>query len=238
MGVVIGAPRAELEGRARPYPFEGPQRLLKGVERNVDRRPVYRDRAVGRARLGPAFESLLLAAQSGAPWALERLYQALSPAVVGYLRVQGAADPDDLTNEVFLGVLRRIGAFRGDETQFRSWIFSIAHSRLVDERRRDDRRPQLALGNDAACADAAGGDVEDDALQRLSAQRVRALCDQLAPDQRDVLVLRLMAGLTIDAIADTLGKTEGAVKALQHRGLANLRKIIERDPYPSEPLRR
>ena len=183
----------------------------------------------GRATIGSGFDSVLTAAQTGAPWALERLYQAMSPAVLGYLRIQGAADPEDLTNEVFLGVLRRIGSFEGDEVKFRSWVFTIAHSRLIDDRRRTDRRPHLD-GPHQDHWDRAGGDAEDDALERLSSQRVQALCEGLVADQRDVLLLRLMAGLTIEAIADALGKSEGAVKALQRRGLANLRKILERDP--------
>jgi len=184
---------------------------------------------MSRDRIGPDFDSVLQAARSGAPWALERLYQALSPAVLGYLRVQGAADPEDLTNEVFLGVLRRIASFDGTEDEFRSWIFTIAHSRLIDERRHNGRRPKLGVDGEEA-SDPAGGDVEHDALQRLSSQRVQALCEGLVVDQRDVLLLRLMAGLTIEAIAEALGKSEGAVKALQRRGLANLRKVLERDP--------
>jgi len=152
----------------------------------------------------------------------------LSPAVLGYLRVQGATDPEDLTNDVFLGVLRQIASFDGDEDRFRSWIFTIAHSRLIDERRRTGRRPLVAEGH--VPPDRAGGDAEHDALERLSTQRVQALCEGLVADQRDVLLLRLMAGLTIEVIAETLGKSEGAVKALQRRGLANLRKILERDP--------
>lgn len=188
------------------------------------------DRSNGRARFGPGFETVLAAARCGAPWALERLYRALSPAVLGYLRVQGVADPEDLTNEVFLGVFRGIGAFSGAENAFRSWIFTIAHARLVDERRRNDRRPALAEGLHSADLDRPGGDAEQDAIESLSGQRVQALCEQLVADQRDVLLLRLMAGLTIEAIAEALGKSEGAVKALQRRGLANLRKILEHDP--------
>jgi len=190
------------------------------------------DRSRGRARIGPPFGSLLAAAQSGAPWALERLYQAMAPPVVGYLRVQGVGDPEDLANEVFLGVLTRIKSFSGDEDRFRSWVFTIAHSRLVDERRRVDRRPMLAAKDHDARLDLAGGDAEEEALQLLSTERVRSLCDQLVPDQRDVLLLRLMAGLTIEAIAEALGKSAGAVKALQRRGLANLRMILQRDPVP------
>lgn len=199
---------------------------------DVDKTKVSRDRSTGRAKMGPAFHSILAAAQSGAPWALQRLYQVMSPPVVGYLRIQGAGDPEDLANEVFLGVLTGIRSFRGDEDRFRSWTFTVAHSRLVDERRRADRRPQLAASNSAAQLDVAGGDAEEDAMHRLSTERVRWLCHQVAPDQRDVLLLRLMAGLTIEAIAEALGKSEGAVKALQRRGLANLRKILLRDPVP------
>ena len=125
------------------------------------------DRSSGRAKIGPAFDSLLAAAQSGAPWALERLYKAMAPPVVGYLRIQGAGDPEDLTNEVFLGVLTRIASFSGDEDRFRSWVFTIAHSRLVDERRRADRRPQLVGRDHDAHLDTPGGDAEEDALQLL-----------------------------------------------------------------------
>jgi len=199
------------------------------VGRDVEDEQVSRDHSPGRATIGPGFASVLVAAQTGAPWALERLYHALSPAVLGYLRIQGAADPEDLTNEVFLGVLRRIVSFEGDEEKFRSWVFTIAHSRLVDDRRRTDRRPHLAEPHEDHW-DRAGGDAEQEALERLSSQRVQALCEGLVADQRDVLLLRLMAGLTVEAIAEALEKSEGAVKALQRRGLANLRKILERDP--------
>ena len=189
-----------------------------------------RERSVARSRVGLEFDSVLSAAQSGAPWALERLYEAMSPGVLGYLRIQGASDPEDLSNEVFLGAFQRIGSFAGGEEKFRSWVFTIAHSRLVDDRRRVSRRPVIADDRREAAAERAGGDAEQDALERLSSQRVRALCESLVADQRDVLLLRLMAGLTVEAIADALGKSEGAVKALQRRGLANLRKALERDP--------
>jgi len=197
--------------------------------RRVENEQVSPDHAPGHSTIGPGFASVLVAAQTGAPWALERLYHALSPAVLGYLRIQGAADPEDLTTQMFLGVLRRIGSFEGSEEKFRSWVFTIAHSRLIDDRRRTDRRPHLSEAHEDHW-DRAGGDAEQEALERLSSQRVQALCEGLVADQRDVLLLRLMAGLTIEAIAEALEKSEGAVKALQRRGLANLRKILERDP--------
>ena len=180
--------------------------------------------------LGEQFDSVLAAAQCGTPWALERVYQTLAPAVAGYLRVQGSAEPEDLTSEVFFSALSRIETFRGDEGQFRSWVFTIAHNRLVDERRARARRP-LAVEHDGAelASDRTGGDVEEEALRRLSTERVRALCERLVPDQRDVLLLRMVAGLGVEQTAEALDKTQGAVKALQHRAVASLRRLIERE---------
>ena len=178
---------------------------------------------------GEQFASVLSAAQVDAPWAYERLYRWLSPSICGYLRLQGASDPEDLTSEVFLGAFRGIGSFSGGEDRFRAWVFTIAHRRLTDERRANGCRPQLTA---AELPDIAGGDVEEEALRRLSAERVRSLCAGLAPDQGDVLLLRLVSGLTVERIADILGKSPGAVKALQRRGLCAIRRQIEREGVP------
>jgi RNA polymerase sigma-70 factor (ECF subfamily) len=184
-------------------------------------------------RSDDSFTCVLTAAQSGGQWAYERLYRSVAPAVAGYLRVQGAAEPDDLTSEVFERAFAALGTFSGDEAGFRSWVFTIAHNRLTDERRRVGRRPVRA---DCEVPERAGGgaaeDVEDAVARRLATERVRRLCDGLVADQRDVLLLRLLAGLTVDQIAESLGKSPGAVKALQRRGLAALRRRMERQGVP------
>lgn len=169
----------------------------------------------------------MAAASVGAPWAFEQLWQELAPVVAGYLRVQGAAEPDDLTSDVFLNVFRHLAAFRGGEVEFRSWVFTIAHHRLVDERRRCSRRPPQAEMSDPALSQVSGGDVEVDALRRLSEERVRRLCAALAPDQRDVLLLRMVADMNLEQTAQALGKSIGSVKALQHRALAALRRQLD-----------
>jgi RNA polymerase sigma-70 factor (ECF subfamily) len=179
--------------------------------------------------LSPPFSQVLAGAQADAPWAYERLYRNLSPAICGYLRLQGVPDPEDLTSEVFLGAFRGIRSFSGDEAGFRSWVFTIAHRRVTDERRADGHRPPMTAGD---LPERAGGDVEEEALRRLSAERVRGLCAGLAPDQGDVLLLRLVTGLTVEAVAAILGKTPGAVKALQRRGLGALRRQLEREGVP------
>lgn len=182
-----------------------------------------------RPRIGEDFEAILRAAQLNDGPAFERLYRALSPAVAGYLRLQGSPEPEELTNEVFFSAFRAIDSFAGDEHQFRSWLFTIAHRRLTDERRRRGRRPQIADREINEAADTAGGDVEEDVLRRVSVERVRQLCAGLSADQRDVLLLRMVSGLPIEQVAETLGKSPTAVKALQRRALGALRRGFERE---------
>jgi len=176
------------------------------------------------------FATLLAAAQAGEAWAFGEIYRELAPAVSGYLAVQGAAEPDDLTSEVFVGVFRAIGTFTGPPAAFRSWVFTIAHRRLIDERRRAARRPANVEITDER--EPPGGDVEDDAIVRLTTARIRELCGRLRADHRDVLLLRLVGGLTVEQVAGVIGKSVGATKALQRRGLAALRREIEREGVP------
>lgn len=156
---------------------------------------------------------------------MTRLWETFSRDVAGYFRAQGVRDADDLVNEVFIGVFKRVGRFEGDETQFRRWLFTIAHHRLVDERRKWARRPEESL---PFAMEEQGGDTETEALAVLGGASARELIESLAPDQRDVLLLRILADQTIDQIAETLRKRPGAVKALQRRGLAALRKNFEK----------
>lgn len=187
----------------------------------------------GRARLaiGEGFPEVLHAARAGAPWAFERLYVELAPVVGGYLRLQGAAEPDDLTSEAFLGVFGRLASFEGSEQQFRSWVFTIAHRRLIDERRRAVRRPSIMTA-DNDLLDREGGDVEQDAFAALGTARVYELCAGLSDDQREVLVLRVVGDLTVEQVAAIVDKSVGAVKALQRRALQALRRKLERDGVP------
>jgi len=144
---------------------------------------------------------------------------------------QGASEPEDLTSEVFLAVLRNLGSFDGDEAAFRSWVFTIAHRRVLDERRRASRRPAaapLAEAPDRPAPD----DVEATVVETLGLDYVRALCERLSDDQRDVLLMRLLGRLTIDEIAALMRRTPGSVKALQRRGLVAMSRLIEREGVP------
>ena len=171
------------------------------------------------------WSSILERASSGSAHAFEVIYLDLSPAVAGYLRASAVADVEGLTNEVFLQVLKGLPRFRGDWPAFRSWVFTIAHHRMVDEVRRATRRPRLVPIE--AAADGPIGNAELDALDVLSDDRLRQLLDGLSDDQRHVLVLRVVADLTLEETAAALHKTVGAVKSLQHRALATLRRAMD-----------
>lgn len=178
-------------------------------------------------RFGGQFETVLAAARSQEPWALERIYQALSPVVTGYIRLQGCREPDDMTSEVFLGVLRNLRRFDGGESQFRSWVFTIAHRRILDERRRLARHPR-SEPLDSAVDPEADDDVQQTVDIALSTARVQELCEQLVPAQRDVMLLRLLGQLSVEEVALALGKTEGAVRALQNRGFSAIGRLLEK----------
>jgi RNA polymerase sigma-70 factor (ECF subfamily) len=174
-------------------------------------------------------ERALEAARDGAEWAWREIYDSLAPAVIGYLRARGAAEPEDLAGEVFVQVVRDLPAFDGDARGFRSWAFTIARNRLLDDARRRARRPAVSTAPSALESAEVGGDVVDDALARLDLQRVTAILATLSEDQRDVLLLRVVGDLTVEEVARVISKRPGAVKQLQRRGLAAVRKQLERE---------
>ncbi|HEV3227690.1 MAG TPA: sigma-70 family RNA polymerase sigma factor [Acidimicrobiales bacterium] len=171
-----------------------------------------------------AFASLLASAKQGGERAWTELYNELSGPVLGYLRLQGASEPDDLLGEVFLHIARKIGTFQGDAAGFRSWVFMVAHNRIVDERRRRGRRPVELVTPEQLEPVKAAVDVEAAALRSLGIDTVNQLLAGLTPDQRAVLHLRIVGGFTVEEIARILGKPSGAVKALQRRALSSLRR--------------
>ncbi len=169
--------------------------------------------------------SVLAAAVAGAGWAFERIYGQLAPAVHGYLRTQGVDDPEGAVNDVFLRVFGAIGRFDGGPVAFRSWVFAIAHHLVVDRRRFASRRPPtITVEHLPEVATAA---VEDDVVGRFDASVVAGVLRLLTADQRDVLLLRFVADLSLEEVAAAQGRSVGAVKAMQHRALASVRRLLE-----------
>jgi RNA polymerase sigma-70 factor (ECF subfamily) len=173
-----------------------------------------------------ASSDLVAAARRGESWALTQIWTTYAPAVAGYLRGRGASEPDDLTSDVFLAVFERISRFHGDANDLRAFVFTVAHHRLVDDLRRRSRRG-TAVPYDAATDERLSSSAEEAALARVQTEGVREMLAQLSEDQREVLLLRVIGDLSLEQTADALGKRVGAVKALQHRALAALRRIMD-----------
>jgi RNA polymerase sigma-70 factor (ECF subfamily) len=171
------------------------------------------------------FTSLLEAARQGDEAAWGELYRGLAPAVLGYLRGNSAPDPEDTLSEIFFQVARDIAGFHGDERGFRSWVFTIAHHRLIDARRHAARRP-MDLAAEPPEPRESEEDAADKALAKIGTEEVERVLERLSPDQRAVLLLRVIGDLSIEDVAKALGKRQGAVKALQRRGLAAIKREL------------
>lgn len=145
------------------------------------------------------------------PRSVEAVYDELAPAVLGWFRGHRAPDAEGLTGDVFVSVARRLADFEGDDDAVRRWVFTIAHHRWVDEVRRRGRQPAIGPADGLELADPPADDPFDPAL-------VRALA-ALTDDQREVVVLRHVADLSVADVARVTGRSEGAVKMLSARGL-------------------
>lgn len=182
------------------------------------------------------FAEVLQGAKNGEPWAWENIYRTYAPAVTGYLALRGAREPEDLTSETLYHIARSIEGFSGDEPSFRSWVFVIAHRRLIDARRSAGRKvEQTSLTDDLL---ETGGDTESEALDKLALEDIQRLLKPLTEAQSSVITLRMIADLSLEQTAQIMGKRVGAVKALQRRALASLKEHLDAEGYPAEPTRR
>jgi RNA polymerase sigma-70 factor (ECF subfamily) len=168
---------------------------------------------------------VLAGAKDGAPWAFRHIVEELGRPVAGYLRGQRAEDPDGLTNEVFLRAFRGIDRFVGDASQFRSWIFTLARNALIDERRRAARRVATHHLTERV-EHAAAREAEPDSVV-VARDGATELLSSLTDEQREVLLLRVAADLSVAEVARVTGRRPDAVRALQHRGLAALRRTLD-----------
>jgi RNA polymerase sigma-70 factor, ECF subfamily len=186
----------------------------------------------------------LVGARRREPAAVTRIYAAYAPALFRFFLAAVGDRPtaEDLTGDVFKSTIEGLPRFRGPVETLGGWLFRIAHHDLSDYRRRQARRLVQPLDDLLEEAALAGGavDPEELALDRVEGDRVLAALRQLTRDQREVLLLRMVADLTAPEVAGILHKSTEAVKALQHRGLASLAKAVEvaNNTSPSGPRSR
>jgi RNA polymerase sigma-70 factor (ECF subfamily) len=171
-------------------------------------------------------DALVLEARAGSGAAFTDLWRRLSPVVAGYVRGRGVRDAEDVTSEVFLAAFRGLAGFDGDGAAFRRWLFTIAHHRAVDAVRRQSRvAGDVPL--EAELLDRRGGAVrsaETEALGRMAGEAALRLIDDLPADQRDVLLLRVVADLSVEEVAVVLERSADAVRQLHRRALTRLRE--------------
>ncbi len=132
--------------------------------------------------------------------------------------------------EVFLSVLPRLNSVNGGSAGLRTFIFSVAHARMVDDHRRQSRTP-ARLPFEPELDGRENPSAEAEALERMAPGEIVGLLESLQDEQREVLSLRLVAGLTVEQTAETMGKSAGAVKQLQRRGILKLREAAAVKEY-------
>ncbi len=176
------------------------------------------------------FATRLGAAQAGAEWALAELYRDVRPRILRYVRALEPSEAEDVAADVWLDVARGLRAFEGDDDRaFRAWAITIARRRLIDLRRRRARRPATPAPVERLVEHGSRGDVEEEAMADLSTEAAIARIATLPPDQAEVVLLRVLAGLGVAEVARIMGKRPGTVRVLQHRGLRRLAREVQRE---------
>lgn len=164
---------------------------------------------------------VLAGARRGDQRAFDKVYSTYHPYLVRHLRLTCGAKADDVAAAAWESVARDIAKFAGDGDDFRRWLFVIARRRLIDDLRRDERRPRVVAeleGNEPTVEPSTELEAADwvaDALRRIPTR------------QAEVISLRVVGGLSVPDVASLLGITEGNVRVLSHRGLLALREMLD-----------
>ena len=165
-------------------------------------------------------------AQQGEEDALEQLYLLHFDRIYSYLHmsVGNRHDAEDLTTQTFLKMLEAIGRFRWRSVPFSAWLFRIAHNVAMDHFRASKR---IQLEEEVPePEDSAQSSAEDEAMQSIGRASMFELIERLSPDQQQVLTLKFVFNFSNSEVGAILGKSEGAIKSLQHRALASLHRQL------------
>ena len=169
---------------------------------------------------------LVRRAQKGDVEAFGELYENFRVSIYRYMfyRTSDTQTADDLTSEVFLRMIRNLAGYQVQEATFQAWLFQIAHNLLTDHYRKMSVRNHVSLEEQGMSVQEA--DSSTAAERSLNSVTLRQALNRLTSEQRDVIVLRFVAGMPIAEVAQALNKSEDAIKGLQRRGLAELRQVL------------
>ena len=177
---------------------------------------------------GAEFDSTLCSAQGGDEAAFAALWRSLHPPLLRWLSVVAPGGAEDVESEVWVTVSRGLASFEGDERDFRAWLFTTARRRAIDWARRRKREPRAAPldGLDVADPVATSSSLVD---ADAALEAALTLLRRLTPDQREIVALRVIVGLTVRETATIVNKSDGAVRVLCHRGLRTLAQHLDAD---------
>jgi len=169
-------------------------------------------------------ESLVQRAQKHDQEAFAQLYEEHFDRIYRYitLKIGDAVEAEDLTQQVFLNSLRSISSFKWRGKPFSAWLFRIAHNQVVDYLRRK-KRTAVPLEETLVSGD---DNPQLVAEQKLDIEQILSATKRLTDAQREVISLRFASELSIAQVAEVMGKSQGAVKALQHSGIVALRQAL------------
>jgi RNA polymerase sigma-70 factor, ECF subfamily len=188
---------------------------------------VWRDRWLGSPAVVTTpdeIERALLGARDGDRHALAVLWRAYQAPLLRYVRGRGVDDAEDLTTQVWIDAARGLHGFEGGGDDFRRWLFTIAHRRVVDERRRWARQMTSPV---AAPGVSPGADAEFEVGDALN--RALGLVALLPDPMREAVLLRVVADLSVVDTAWVMGVRSGHVRVLVHRGLRRLERMLTAD---------
>jgi RNA polymerase sigma-70 factor (ECF subfamily) len=159
--------------------------------------------------------------------ALGELYRFFADAVFRYVyyRVGVREVAEDLVGDVFVRALEGLPAYEDTGSPFEAWLYRIAHARVVDYYRRQKVRRAASL--DEGLVDDGGSDLSHWVAERDDVRRIWGALSHLTDEQQEVISLRFIAGYSTAEVAEVMKKSEGAIRALQHRALASLRRLLE-----------
>lgn len=176
--------------------------------------------------VGDEFAAVLADAQQGSEDAFAVLWRDVNPALLRYLRVVAPEHAEDIAAEAWIQVIRGLPRFSGDEAAWRAWLFTNARRRMLDQARTYKRHPAQPLDDVLAAELPRSPDAEQIAMENLATESAIATLSLLPEQQAEVILLRVVAGLDTEAVAEMIGKTPGAVRVLAHRGLKKLQMLL------------
>jgi RNA polymerase sigma-70 factor, ECF subfamily len=178
------------------------------------------------AVIGEDFPAVLAAAQGGSENAFSALYRDCTLDLLRYLRVAAPDAIEDVAAETWVQICRGLPGFCGDERAWRSWLFTVARRRAIDESRRRSRHPVAPLDDLPPAREPRTADAGALALDNLASAAVVKAVLALPPLQAEVILLRILAGLDNEAVAQIVGRSPGAVRVAAHRGLRRLAQTL------------